>query len=383
MLKSDNIELFEILKDDILPTLSRFRTEDDFVHFMYSIYSFLKGNTSNKKMHNLYISSNNFDIEKLYRVIYEDTKTICVNDINYKKETEQYIKVFMATKKRVLEMKFPDVCKYENKPRVSLCTIIKNENRYLKEFVEHYLNLGFKNIYLYDNNDIDGETPKDVIGEYIESGFVVYIDFRGKTVCQKEAYNDCYKKYSNDCDWIAFFDCDEYLQLVKHNDISSFISQDIYNKYNSIFINWLCYGDSEKLYYEDKPLIERFYTPIMDNKTFFGSVPLNYYVKSILRTNIKKIYFEENVHFPSGDNVVACNTLGQPALKATYQPPVYAGALLRHYITKSLEEFINKINRGYPDQIVSSRKKKEYLQRYFKVNKATPEKIELMNKLTS
>ncbi len=41
--------------------------------------------------------------------------------------------------------------------RVLLCCTGKNENGYIREFVEHYLALGFSHIRIYDNNDTDGE----------------------------------------------------------------------------------------------------------------------------------------------------------------------------------------------------------------------------------
>ena len=40
--------------------------------------------------------------------------------------------------------------------QVYLCCIGKNENRYAREFVEWYKNLGFSKIIIYDNNDTDG-----------------------------------------------------------------------------------------------------------------------------------------------------------------------------------------------------------------------------------
>ena len=35
-------------------------------------------------------------------------------------------------------------------------------------------------IYLYDNNDINGEKFEDVIDDYIKSGFVEINDWRGR-----------------------------------------------------------------------------------------------------------------------------------------------------------------------------------------------------------
>ena len=45
---------------------------------------------------------------------------------------------------------------------------MKNENRYIKEFVEHYKKYGVDKIFLYDNNNVDGERLENIIGEYIK-----------------------------------------------------------------------------------------------------------------------------------------------------------------------------------------------------------------------
>ena len=50
---------------------------------------------------------------------------------------------------------------------IALCTLGKKENLYIKEFSDHYKNYGVNKIYLYDNNDIDGEIFEDEINDYI------------------------------------------------------------------------------------------------------------------------------------------------------------------------------------------------------------------------
>ena len=107
--------------------------------------------------------------------------------------------------------------------KTALCAIGKNENDYILEFVEWYYNLGFTKLFLYDNNDVDGERFEDVIGDYISNGFVEIIDYRGKKVCQLEAYNECYKAHNSEYDWMAFFDCDEFLVLRDSSNISDLI----------------------------------------------------------------------------------------------------------------------------------------------------------------
>ena len=38
--------------------------------------------------------------------------------------------------------------------KVALCAIGKEENLYALEFVNHYQNLGYGHIFIYDNNEI-------------------------------------------------------------------------------------------------------------------------------------------------------------------------------------------------------------------------------------
>ena len=91
-----------------------------------------------------------------------------------------------------------------NNLKVCLCAIGKKENLYAKEYVNHYKNLGYKHIYIYDNNDINDEKFEDVLQEEIKENFVTIIDFRGKPTAQCVAYIDCYEKYNKQYDWLSF-----------------------------------------------------------------------------------------------------------------------------------------------------------------------------------
>ena len=67
--------------------------------------------------------------------------------------------------------------------KVCLCSIGKNENLYVKEFINHYKELGYNHIFFYDNNDINGERFSDVLISEIKSCFgsiINYIGFREK-----------------------------------------------------------------------------------------------------------------------------------------------------------------------------------------------------------
>jgi hypothetical protein len=66
-------------------------------------------------------------------------------------------------------------------------------------------------IFIYDNNDLNGENLEDILSKYIKYNFVEIINYRGKYKPQKQAYNNCYINNNKDYNWMAFYDADEYL----------------------------------------------------------------------------------------------------------------------------------------------------------------------------
>ena len=100
---------------------------------------------------------------------------------------------------------------------ICLCSVGKEENKYVKEFIQHYKKLGFDHIYIYDNNDVDGEKFENEIKDEIENGFVSIINYRGYKGIQLNAFYDCYQKNNKRYKWLAFFDFDEYLELIPNN----------------------------------------------------------------------------------------------------------------------------------------------------------------------
>ena len=103
----------------------------------------------------------------------------------------------------LIKKRFMKLNKYINRKnpdnlKVCLCVICKEENLYLKEFVEAYRKLGFNHIFIYDNNDINSEKLEEVIIEDVNKGFVTIINYRGfrgpDRGPQMYAYYDCYNR---------------------------------------------------------------------------------------------------------------------------------------------------------------------------------------------
>ena len=225
----------------------------------------------------------------------------------------------------------------------ALCVIAKQENKYIKEFINHYKNLGINKIILYDNNEMHEENFNEILKDEIEDNYVKLIDFRGFSAPQKIAYDDCYERIRKDYDWIGFYDVDEYLHIDNFKNINKFLSQTKFQNCTSILINWKNYGDNDNIYYEDKPLSIRFTKPFYFSKNFTDDILLRGAAKSLVRGGMKEINWQHFPHFLKGPG------LCRPDGKEENEPlsfPKFTFSYLKHFVTKSLEEYIKKLKKG-------------------------------------
>ncbi len=273
--------------------------------------------------------------------------------------------------------------------KVALVAMCKCENLYIKEWVEHYLHLGFDTIIICDNNDNDGEQPSDVIQNYIDSDSdnVVIENKRGitKQQYQLELYTEMYGKYKNQFDWLAFFDIDEFLILHKHKTVQEWLSQPKFDKTDIVIVNWKLFDDNGQLYYSDKPVMERFTRAITDYRITDPRAkwPGNDVFKSFVRGGLDDILYGRTAHSPVNDLTTSDNTGRIIKRENTYHYSCnHEEAQLNHYMFKTIEEYVNKKKRGYPNQTLETAQKRLCLDRFFLLNAPTEEKKQLYYKLS-
>lgn len=259
--------------------------------------------------------------------------------------------------------------------KVALCLITRLENKYIREYVQHYQSLGFDKIFLYDNNRPGEENPIDELQDYVDSGLVEIIrwmDFSRKA--QRTSYQDCWDKHQNEYDWIAFFDADEYLILNTTSDIHEFLSNEIYDGNYIVTVSTVHYDDNDIIINDSKTRLDKY--------TRVSSKYRDGWIKSIIRCKDNKVDFmnEEFIsfHIPKiehQENV--CNVDGKVN---THKNIWYFGkeenAYLKHIPTGCIDDYVR-----YKDvrQHINSL---EYLGLpYFRAfNDLTPEKEEYYNK---
>ena len=200
------------------------------------------------------------------------------------------------------------------------------------------------------------------------------IDIHGFESAQLPSYNDCYKKYRNQFDFLLFLDFDEYITIENNIDINTFLYNNKFKECETIVLNWVVYGDNNLLKYDNRTMIERFTKPYKSRNKG----------KCIVRTNISNLIIVYS-HWIGINTNYFCDSKGNRIFnnfsfifKPTYKPEAY----IKHFYTKSAEEFCNKINKGdgqyHKDHPQSSDVFKYRINRFFTYNAITDEKIKII-----
>lgn len=263
-----------------------------------------------------------------------------------------------------------------NSLNIVICTIARKENLYIKEWVDYHLLIGFSHIYIFDNNRTGEERISDILGNEYEDK-VTIVPIHDIDYPQMYVYNEFYLKYI--FDWVAFIDVDEFITLSnKFDNISGFINS-MPTKFDAIYLNWMCYGDNNHLDKTESGVIERFVKPLPYKfavYNLFGKNPLNNTVKTLVRAGAD--YLPETPHTGKGSFSVCNSTFAEINNDNPFQPFTFENCYIRHYISKSIGEYITqKLRRG----VVDGPNTKYSTWMFFKFNRVTISKLIYRSKL--
>ena len=247
--------------------------------------------------------------------------------------------------------------------KVAVCAIVRNENRYLREWIEWHKGLGVEKFFIYDNGHGNDENPRDVIGDDSQ---VVIIDWRdrdGNTQC--EAYDECYREHGSEFDWMGFIDIDEFVQSeMPLPDVLNTLQADV------VAFSWRMMTDNGLVRYDPRPVQERFTQPAEDLE------PESQFVKSFVRGSIEGLSFDRDPHMPHHPALEVVNPNGGKAPQCSVGTGSRNVAWIDHHFTKTAEEFAQKVNRSWPaihdERIIE--KEKNAANHFFRFNERTAEK---------
>ena len=256
----------------------------------------------------------------------------------------------------------------------------KFENLYIREFVEYYINLGVEKFYFGDDNPEFVENLSDVLDDYIKKGIVDVEFIYHRNIPHHDFCEYTFKAVHSRCKWILIFDVDEYLEFVDKNmTLKSYLEMPEFDKCDVIRIHWMTFDDNNLLYYENKPLKERFTHALPDNV-------LNIYHKSIVRGKdygVDMFSKEKTAHQPSPLVTEQCGAIGniEKPGDGIMRPAQFKYCHLRHHTYKTAEEFAIKMLRGSHPNVKYNYN--EIMEYFFKVNEVTEEKLKIIENIVN
>jgi hypothetical protein len=155
--------------------------------------------------------------------------------------------------------------------------IAKLETDYIEEFVRYHLALGFKRIYIYDNEDVP--LYEEFLKDYKD--YLKVTHYPGNNFHKGVQYMalDHFIKHFMHNDGIthvAHIDVDEFISLKRHETIQDFISEFLVGDCAGIGMNWRFFGSSH--------LKEKSTVPNTLRFTKCGA-QANEHIKTIFRTD--------------------------------------------------------------------------------------------------
>ena len=235
----------------------------------------------------------------------------------------------------------------KKKDYYSIVVVIKNEARYIKEFILFYLATGADRIYIYDNDSTD-----DLLGQlepFLVNGTVVYKRWSGPAV-QTAAYRDAVRKTRKRTKWLAVVDADEFLFSPKGNMPDQLKA---YERYPGVCANWVMFGPNG---HDRRPaglVMDNYTSALADHNSM-----VNCHIKSIVQPS--EVRTIRHTHFAmykrgrfavdeTGENVDNNSAYVINSGRALTEKNHREVFRINHYVTKSLEDLEAKCKRGYAD----------------------------------
>lgn len=232
--------------------------------------------------------------------------------------------------------------------------IAKREQDYIEEFVRYHLALGFKHIFIYDNEDIP--TYEALLHKYKDHMTVIHLPFNnyynavqyvaldhfGQNYISASYISASYISASGkkNITHVAHIDIDEFIVLKKHDTICEFIREYIVGDCEGIGMNWRFFGSSGRTHKTDEPVTKRFTMCQMDGDP-----------------NIKTLFKTDHfVRYKTVHDVILTKGSIQSTNKTIINGPfnsnmVYDVIQLNHYKCKTFPEYQYIRERGRADMI--------------------------------
>eukprot|EP01083_Nonionella_stella_P196029 721579_1 len=244
-----------------------------------------------------------------------------------------------------------------------MCCLVKYEERYIEEWIEYHLLLGFDKIYIYDNSK-EG-TLIQYFHHKIQNNHAFTFDYhkinithRPGRIQQLKAYNKCWKHHWNDSTqrgikWVALVDIDEFIVLKQDDNIKSFLYKYKHNL-NSLALARFQFGSNGHLHFSKhgEGVLDRFTKREINASWGVKTIARLDYLDSVINPHFVRMRHGYGTVFVGGDERMIKHSRSERARDIFWGNRYVPGLLnckvacVYHYYLKSMEYWNTKIEKG-------------------------------------
>ena len=221
--------------------------------------------------------------------------------------------------------------------RLGITAIVKNEARYIAEWLCFYKLQGVDKFFIYDNGSTDN--LKEVLQKYWDFN-ITYEPWPGECL-QLAAYNHSIKNNIGKVDWMAFLDIDEFLFSPTGETVNETLWPfDSNDGTGIVAVQWWLFGSNGRRTYDPGLVIDRFTAKAPEpDKHCKSIVRMNSVIKTGWESHSFVAYGEvvdENFNVLEGPYAIGENRTADTLR-------------INHYHVKSAEEYKEKCAKGRAD----------------------------------
>lgn len=230
---------------------------------------------------------------------------------------------------------------------------IKNESRYIPEYIEFHLLQGFDHFIFYDNQSDDGIL--DICSPYIEQGIMEVRYYPNGFLHSRIApgsknfwlMEHTIKEQRGKTKWLAYAAVDERYYCTNGSSIPDFL--DGFVNYGGVAVPWIQFNSNGHVNRPDGLITDNFTTCFED---------LDFHVRTIIQPTIAEMPINNPHNFQHNSNITVTEDLNP--CSSAFCPGFRAKTIkMHHYATLSREEFEGKMNKGVLDSSYHENKRRD------------------------
>jgi hypothetical protein len=214
---------------------------------------------------------------------------------------------------------------------VALCCRIRDEARFLGEWMEYYLAAGVRHVFFYEK--LSQDNFREVLRPYIDRGLVTLIEDWPNVPVSPSADHDCILQALGRFEWVGFIDADEFVVIKDNRTIGEFLAD--HSKKAAVALHWYMFGSNG---HKERPA-----GPVIAEYVRREKNP-NIHVKCFVQPASVARFRNSHSWYYRGMRC-AVNENGSGVRGSVAFPPTAQKAWINHYHTKSEQDYFEKAAR--------------------------------------